>query len=42
MTVFAESAEHAVEPIPLKFGLAQQLIPIVRRVAALELSVISL
>ena len=36
MTLFAESAEHALQPMPLKFGLAQQLIPVVRRVAALE------
>ena len=36
MTLSAESAEYALQPVPLKFGLAQQLIPIVRRVAALE------
>jgi hypothetical protein len=33
---FAQSAEYELQPMPLKFGLAQQQIPIVRRVAALE------
>ena len=36
MTLFAESAEHALQPMPLKFGLVQQLIPVVRRMSALE------
>ncbi len=36
MTLFAESAEYVLQPMPLKFGLAQQLMPVVRRVAALE------
>lgn len=36
MTLFTESAEYVLQPMPLKFGLVQQLIPVVRRVAALE------